>query len=264
MWFPFKLLNPFTSLSKPRPPAAILRCCSLVTRTREQYISCAVDMNAATNILALLLLVLGSCQGLRRHHVDKIVEEETELVAQPSKFGSLWPRPQKVQISDVSFKLTGFSFRIVDAKQSSAGLSCTLLQDAYRRCQLCFGSLWLDSLLLCDKLPFLSLCRYYEYMFGGAKRSGKNKSRRTGSSDLTELQVWITSPDSDCDAYPNVKSDESCEYLLPENILIGTLWRWFSALLSYISAALWLFKWWRQSYNFKTQYCKITRLFSVT
>ncbi|TNM92226.1 hypothetical protein fugu_019238 [Takifugu bimaculatus] len=128
-------------------------------------------MNVSTNILALLFLALGSCQGLRRHHVDGIVEEEIEFVAQPSKFGSLWPLPQKVQISQVSFKLTGFSFNIVDAKQSSAGPSCALLQDAYRR--------------------------YYEYMFGNAKRS--------------ELQVWITSADSDCDAYPSVKSDESYE-----------------------------------------------------
>lgn len=112
-------------------------------------------MNVATNILALLLLALGSCQGLRRHHVDGIVEEEIEFVAQPSKFGSLWPLPQKVQISQVSFKLTGFSFKIVDAKQSSAGPSCALLQDAYRRCQpSCFrffrDSTWGD---LCDKLP---------------------------------------------------------------------------------------------------------------
>ncbi|XP_056875722.1 beta-hexosaminidase subunit beta isoform X2 [Takifugu flavidus] len=142
-------------------------------------------MNVSTNILALLFLALGSCQGLRRHHVDGIVEEEIEFVAQPSKFGSLWPLPQKVQISQVSFKLTGFSFNIVDAKQSSAGPSCALLQDAYRR--------------------------YYEYMFGNAKRSGKSKSRRAGPSDLTELQVWITSADSDCDAYPSVKSDESYE-----------------------------------------------------
>lgn len=95
-------------------------------------------MNAVTNVLALLLLALGSCQGLRRHHVDGIVEEEIEFVAQPSRFGTLWPLPQKVQISQVSFKLTGFSFKIVDAKQSSAGPSCALLQDAYRRWQPCF------------------------------------------------------------------------------------------------------------------------------
>lgn len=220
-------------------------------------------MNAATNILALLLFALGSCQGLRRHHVEKIIEEETELVAQPSKFGSLWPLPQKVQIAEVSFKLTGFSFRIVDAKQSSAGPSCTLLQDAYRRCQLCFESLCLDSLLLCDNVPFLSLCRYYEYMFGSAKRSGKNKSRGAGSSDLTELQVWITSPDSDCDAYPSVKSDESCEYPLPQNILISVDDADFR-----LCSATYL-----QLYDCASggarvitskQYCKLTGLLSVT
>lgn len=92
-------------------------------------------MTSATKILALLLFALGSCQARRRHHVDETAEEEIELVAQPSRFGSLWPLPQQVQISEVSFKLTGFSFRIVDAKQSSAGPSCAVLQDAYRRCQ---------------------------------------------------------------------------------------------------------------------------------
>lgn len=184
-------------------------------------------MNAATDILALLLLALGSCQGLRRHHVDAVVEEEIEFVAQPSKFGSLWPLPQKVQISQVSFKLTGFSFKIVDAKQSSAGPTCALLQDAYRRCQPCFVFAFFvtrHGVTCVTNFPFfppLSFCRYYEYMFGNAKRSGKNKSRRTGSPDLTELQVWITSADSDCDAYPSVKSDESCEWPLPGSIALS-------------------------------------------
>lgn len=58
-------------------------------------------------------------------------------------------------------------------------------------------------------------------MFGNAKRSGKNKSRRTGFSDLTELQVWITSADPDCDAYPSVKSDESCEWPLPGSVALS-------------------------------------------
>uniref|UniRef100_A0A8C4HDY6 Beta-hexosaminidase n=1 Tax=Dicentrarchus labrax TaxID=13489 RepID=A0A8C4HDY6_DICLA len=110
---------------------------------------------------------------------------KAELVAQPSKYGSLWPLPQKVQLSEVSFKLTSSSFRIVDAKDSTAGPSCSLLQDAYRR--------------------------YYEYMFGIAKRQQLNKGRRTGPSELTELQVWITSPDSECDSYPSLTSDESYE-----------------------------------------------------
>lgn len=54
---------------------------------------------------------------------------------------------------------------------------------------------------------------YYEYVFGSIKRQGSNKSRRTGLSELTELQVLITSPDSECDAYPKSTSDESCESL---------------------------------------------------
>lgn len=167
-------------------------------------------MDAATKVLALLFLALSSCQGLRRLHADDTAEDDPELVAQPSKFGSLWPLPQKVQISEVSFKLTGVTFKIVDAKQSSAGASCTLLQDAYRRWDLM--SLCLDSVSSCvTNFPFCPFCRYYEYVFGSAKRSGKNKNKRAGSSDVTELQVWITSPDSDCDAYPSVKSDESCE-----------------------------------------------------
>ncbi|XP_041815742.1 beta-hexosaminidase subunit beta isoform X2 [Chelmon rostratus] len=134
----------------------------------------------------VLLLVLGLGRGLLYNGIDEVEEEEAaERVAEASRFGSLWPLPQKVQISQVSFKLTSASFKIVDAKQSSAGPSCSLLQDAYRR--------------------------YYEYMFGNAKRQQLNKGRRSGPSELTELQVWITSPDSDCDGYPGVTSDESYE-----------------------------------------------------
>ncbi|XP_072228780.1 beta-hexosaminidase subunit beta isoform X3 [Leuresthes tenuis] len=129
----------------------------------------------------LMLLALGSCQGLQ----DNFFDEEVEPVLRASKYGSLWPLPQKVQISDVTFKLSGSSFKITDAKESSAGPSCSLLQNAYRR--------------------------YYEYMFGGAKKQKVNKSERAGPSDLLELQVWITSLDSECDGYPSVTSDESYE-----------------------------------------------------
>lgn len=57
----------------------------------------------------------------------------------------------------------------------------------------------------------LSLCRYYEYIFGDVKKQKMDKSLRAGPSELLELQVWITSPDSECDSYPTVFSDESCE-----------------------------------------------------
>lgn len=82
---------------------------------------------------AVLLLAHASCQGLQSNYIDEVEVEEAERVVQASKYGSLWPLPQKVQISQVSFKLTSSSFRIVDAKESSAGPSCSILQDAYRR-----------------------------------------------------------------------------------------------------------------------------------
>lgn len=46
---------------------------------------------------------------------------------------SLWPLPQKFQPSAVSFQLNANSFQIVHAKESSAGPSCSLLQNAFRR-----------------------------------------------------------------------------------------------------------------------------------
>lgn len=161
---------------------------------------------------ALTLLVLGLCQGQQTHSVH----EEPELTAEPSKFGSLWPLPQKVQINPVSFKLSATSFQISDFKESSAGSSCVLLQNAYRR----WGSacLFLYFLQICASwcvqgLHFLvCLCRCFGYMFGSKKQKG-NKNRLSDPSELSELQVWITAPDSECDGYPSVTSDESCEFL---------------------------------------------------
>lgn len=82
----------------------------------------------------LLLAVLGFCWGRQHHHhPDSKEDDEPELDVRPSRFGSLWPLPQKVQLSQDALKLTGLSFRIVDAKESTVGASCALLQNAYRR-----------------------------------------------------------------------------------------------------------------------------------
>ncbi|XP_030642722.1 beta-hexosaminidase subunit beta isoform X2 [Chanos chanos] len=97
---------------------------------------------------------------------------------------SLWPLPQKIQISAVAFKLSASSFQISHAKESSAGPGCNLLQNAFRR--------------------------YFEYMFGSVKNEAKPR-KKVFSSELTELQVWITSADPECDGYPSLKSDESYE-----------------------------------------------------
>uniref|UniRef100_A0A8C9TUK4 Beta-hexosaminidase n=1 Tax=Scleropages formosus TaxID=113540 RepID=A0A8C9TUK4_SCLFO len=101
-----------------------------------------------------------------------------------SRFGSLWPLPQNVVISPVAFMLRSSSFQIVHSAESSAGPGCSILQSAFRR--------------------------YFEYMFGYTKNQGGN-TKKGQDSEVTELQVWITSADSECDAYPSVTSDESYE-----------------------------------------------------
>uniref|UniRef100_A0AAZ3RPL5 Beta-hexosaminidase n=1 Tax=Oncorhynchus tshawytscha TaxID=74940 RepID=A0AAZ3RPL5_ONCTS len=127
-----------------------------------------------------LLLAVVVCRATQDYGY-KDVEEPT---LGDSQYGSLWPLPQKVQMSTVAFKLSGVSFQIVDAKESSSGASCSLLQNAYRR--------------------------YDEYIFPISRMQGQNK-KKAFASDVSELQVWITSADSECDNYPSVTSDESCE-----------------------------------------------------
>uniref|UniRef100_A0A8C9S0V2 Beta-hexosaminidase n=1 Tax=Scleropages formosus TaxID=113540 RepID=A0A8C9S0V2_SCLFO len=129
----------------------------------------------------LLLLAAVVCHG----HVER--QEQWEEVPQlgESRFGSLWPLPQNVVISPVAFMLRSSSFQIVHSAESSAGPGCSILQSAFRR--------------------------YFEYMFGYTKNQGGN-TKKGQDSEVTELQVWITSADSECDAYPSVTSDESCDY----------------------------------------------------
>ncbi|CAL8281866.1 unnamed protein product [Gadus morhua 'NCC'] len=138
-----------------------------------------VIMLAGLNF-ATLLLSVAVCQGSQYRDINS----ETVSVDQGSNYGSLWPLPQQVSLSEVSFKLSSSSFRVVDAEGSSAGPSCNILQNAYRR--------------------------YYEYVFGNARKTGHFK-RKAATSELSELQVSITSGDSDCDGYPGATSDESYE-----------------------------------------------------
>ncbi|XP_051907130.1 beta-hexosaminidase subunit beta isoform X2 [Hippocampus zosterae] len=130
----------------------------------------------------LLWGFLSCCWGLR-------LDEELARTRQPSKWGSLWPLPQRVATFDVSFKLAAASFEISDGEGSSAGPSCGLLQDAYRR--------------------------YDKYIFGGAKaKRPRARDKRTDFPVLTGLRVLITDPEPECDRYPSVTSDESYELLV--------------------------------------------------
>lgn len=177
----------------------------------------------------VLLVALGCycCQGLQDNNYDF---EEIKPSFKASKYGSLWPLPQKVQISDAAFMLSGSRFKITDAKESSAGPSCILLQNAYRRWDDEFKAAYFHYFFifnfyvyflygeieapwcLQEQLSLLPVSRYFDYLFGGVKQQKASRSRQT-DSELTELQVLITSPDSECESYPTVTSDESCESL---------------------------------------------------
>ncbi|KAL1275045.1 hypothetical protein QQF64_027859 [Cirrhinus molitorella] len=125
---------------------------------------------------APLFLALAVCQGwLFGDFVGK--QKELDEIA-------LWPLPQKFQSSAAAFKLSHSSFQIIHSKQSSAGPSCSLLENAFRR--------------------------YFEYIFGDMKKQEKSR-KKAYDSDLAELQVWITSADPECDGYPSLQTDESYE-----------------------------------------------------
>uniref|UniRef100_A0A8C1M4Z7 Beta-hexosaminidase n=1 Tax=Cyprinus carpio TaxID=7962 RepID=A0A8C1M4Z7_CYPCA len=98
--------------------------------------------------LAPLFLAVAVCNGwLFGDFVGK-QKEQDEI--------SLWPLPQKFQSSAVAFKLSPASFQIVHAKQSSAGPSCGLLENAFRRYEL-YSPLFTFEPVLCYK-RFCSLC----------------------------------------------------------------------------------------------------------
>uniref|UniRef100_A0A4W4EQY0 Beta-hexosaminidase n=1 Tax=Electrophorus electricus TaxID=8005 RepID=A0A4W4EQY0_ELEEL len=129
---------------------------------------------------ALTLLGLGTLfltTSCKDSHIDNL-EERSRL----SDEVSLWPLPQQFQTSPVAFKLSASRFKIVHAPGSTAGPSCSLLQNAFRR--------------------------YFKYIFGYVNEQGQPRSR-VFDSELRELQVLITSTDPECDAYPSLKTDES-------------------------------------------------------
>ncbi|XP_063151586.1 beta-hexosaminidase subunit beta isoform X1 [Candoia aspera] len=116
-----------------------------------------------------------------RHQEPLFLSPGTPLDASP--FGSLWPLPQSLRISPERFRLAPYQFQIVHGPGSSAGPDCLLLQDAFRR--------------------------YYEYMFGYSKWQNRDEKTLLCETELSSLQVIITSEDSECDKFPSITSDEA-------------------------------------------------------
>uniref|UniRef100_A0A8D0BF02 Beta-hexosaminidase n=1 Tax=Salvator merianae TaxID=96440 RepID=A0A8D0BF02_SALMN len=124
--------------------------------------------------------------------------EEMQLGTSP--FGSLWPLPRSVRLSPGRLHLAPRRFQIVHGSGSSAGPSCSLLQDAFRR--------------------------YYEYIFGYSRGHHYDKTLPS-EAELTSLQVIITSEDPECDKYPDITSDEAYQLQVSEPTAVlqaGKVW----------------------------------------
>uniref|UniRef100_A0A8C4SWV9 Beta-hexosaminidase n=1 Tax=Erpetoichthys calabaricus TaxID=27687 RepID=A0A8C4SWV9_ERPCA len=113
-----------------------------------------------------------------------------------SKYGSVWPVPQAIQISEVSFELHSSNFEITHSAKSSAGPRCFLLQEAFRR--------------------------YFEYIFRLPNTREGYLKKPNSNAVVSQLQVLITSSDPECDGYPNFKSDESYTLVVDQPISLLT------------------------------------------
>ncbi|XP_051028556.1 beta-hexosaminidase subunit beta [Acomys russatus] len=105
---------------------------------------------------------------------------------------ALWPLPRSVEMFPRLLYIATENFNIVHHPNSTAGPSCSLLQEAFRR--------------------------YYNYIFGFYKRHhGPVKSQ--GGPQLQQLLVSITL-ESQCNAFPSLSSDESYSLLVKEPVAL--------------------------------------------
>ncbi|XP_061476923.1 beta-hexosaminidase subunit beta [Rhineura floridana] len=148
-------------------------------------------------LLGVLLWVSATLAAASVHHPHVEPEAQPQLLflnretpPAASPFGSLWPLPRSLRVSAARLQLAPSRFQIVHGPESSAGPSCSLLQDAFRR--------------------------YYEYMFGCSKWQKYDDKKPLLETELSSLQVIITSEDSECDKYPGVTSDEAYQLQVSE------------------------------------------------
>ncbi|XP_042731114.1 beta-hexosaminidase subunit beta [Lagopus leucura] len=119
-------------------------------------------------------------------------ERGTESDAVPED--SLWPLPQSLRTSRFRLQLAPERFQVVHGTGSSAGPACGLLQDAFRR--------------------------YYEYMFGRSSWRKPHRASPSAQGELSQLQVVIASPESGCDSFPHLASNEAYHLTVSEPVAI--------------------------------------------
>nr|XP_060490093.1 beta-hexosaminidase subunit beta [Panthera onca] len=103
---------------------------------------------------------------------------------------ALWPMPLSVKTSPRLLHLSRDNFSIGYGPSSTAGPTCSLLQEAFRR--------------------------YHEYIFGFDKRQ-RRPAKPNGAIELQQLLVTVVL-DSECDLFPNITSDESYALLVKEPV----------------------------------------------
>lgn len=113
-------------------------------------------------------------------------------VAQAVLQPALWPFPRAVQMFPRLLFLSAENFQIVHDPSSTAGPSCSLLQEAFRR--------------------------YYNYVFGFYKRHHGPAKFQDGP-ELQKLVVSINL-ESECDSFPSLSSDESYSLLVKEPVAL--------------------------------------------
>jgi hypothetical protein len=118
-------------------PGLCARLYTLLVQQRDSQFANGLDLIVLPTVLsipdrkamlpfAIVSLLVTVSQGCGRHSGDPDTAVE-------SSYGSLWPLPQKVRFSSLSLEIRGSTFQIRDADESSAGPSCSLLKNAYRR-----------------------------------------------------------------------------------------------------------------------------------
>ncbi|XP_004447148.2 beta-hexosaminidase subunit beta [Dasypus novemcinctus] len=106
--------------------------------------------------------------------------------ASASAAPALWPLPLSVEMLPRQLSLASGGFSITHGPESTAGPSCSLLEEAFRR--------------------------YYDYIFGPYKRQ-HDPAEFLPATELKQLLVTVTL-DSECNAFPSISSDESYDLVV--------------------------------------------------
>uniref|UniRef100_A0A8I5ZT00 Beta-hexosaminidase n=1 Tax=Rattus norvegicus TaxID=10116 RepID=A0A8I5ZT00_RAT len=140
---------------------------------------------------------------------------------------ALWPMPRSVQVFPRLLYISPENFQIDNSPNSTAGPSCSLLLEAFRR--------------------------YYNYIFGFYKRH-HGPAKFQDKPQLEKLLVFINL-EPQCDAFPSMSSDESYSLLVQEPVaLLKANEVWGALRGKFCAVSLSLYTDWKQSHCRQTQY----------